>query len=288
MRLTAEYLIEHGSCVNDTNYFLENYPDGAELIDLINDPKITTHMLHWGFNHLPVSPEEMRAYQERLKIVNCSVFNESENISNCERIFDSHRCSNSKSIFHSDHVDDSEYVTGARVIKNSQHISNSSYITDSKFVTTSKNVTNGENIVEGNYVINGRNIIGSNLITNSQEILHSNNIKNSIAIGASSNLNHCCFCFGLNDKADYMFNAPADPDVLMNTFAQYFNFVNTYWPLMHEDNQVVYTAPTINYRQDQYWSVFGDIFWEWIETLPNFNPKIVYQLTLNPYFLKKI
>ena len=68
MFLTLETLKRLNACEQGTKYIERFYPNGAELIDIINDKHISKEFLHWGREHLTVSEEELRAYCHACRI----------------------------------------------------------------------------------------------------------------------------------------------------------------------------------------------------------------------------
>lgn len=287
MKITKELLARSGSCETDFMEFDKQFPDGIDIMDAIADPKITIHMLHWGRAHLQISPEAEAAYQKRLKIENCKTFAESEILKNCERIFSSRRCTDCYSVFNSEQITSSKYVKSSKMVTGSRQIRESSFITNSDLVWDSKNVTNSSMVVKSNYVSNSRTVWMSDIITHCTEVFRSKNMKNAYGCIDSSNLNNCLFCTNLHEQKDYLFNRPADLDILANVIQQYHQIVDGALPLIIDDiDDVSYSSGALNVRLDKYWTGLDKTFIEWVQTIPGFDSRIMYQITLIPEFLK--
>ena len=68
MILTKEILEKYDACSQGVKWFERTFPNGGELIDVINHRYTDKQFLHWGFTNLTVSEEEKAAYYKKLNI----------------------------------------------------------------------------------------------------------------------------------------------------------------------------------------------------------------------------
>jgi hypothetical protein len=169
--LTKERLRNAGACGKGYRWFCKEFPEGTELINVINHPDVELHVLNWGFQHFAATEEEYEAYIKRVGYINCGDY--LKTIYNCEHIDNCQFIGSSKQIKNSSYVFDSEDVVNSSSILNSKNIENSSQIFDSQFcfnsrqVCDSRNVTDSSNIVKSVYVNNSNDIIGGSVIVDS-------------------------------------------------------------------------------------------------------------------------
>ena len=287
MFLTPNKLKTYSPCKDGYVAFRKIYPEGAELVDIINNPQITEEFLHWGRENLEISDEEFLAYQSRLGIIESSMFWKSSNIEHSRVV------TNSSNITYSSFVHKSNYVDGSFTICNSQNINNSSQIFSSKFVDNSKKVSgsatimNSENIVNSTSIIDSKSIIEGNDISFSSEIRKSKNITDSHFCDSSENLVNCLFCFDLHDKEFCLFNKPIDERKYKMFLNQYQRFMNKQLDFVDEwpEETVRAIEPTISLNWQKYYTLIDKNFWNWVSTLPNYDSKIMYSITVLPQFL---
>ena len=63
MFLTIDVLRRLNACEQGIKYVERFYPNGVELVDIINDRHINKDFLHWGREYLTVNATEMEAYK---------------------------------------------------------------------------------------------------------------------------------------------------------------------------------------------------------------------------------
>lgn len=290
MYLTTDILHKHNSCKEGLAWFSRHYPNGGELIDVINHPKVSPAFLHWGFNNLTINEEEQAAYRARLN-VNCGEFNysiyESDNIQNSYIISRSSRVEDSSYIFKSSDVLHSNSVTGSETVEDSNKIYNSSFVFNSKKVLYSKNITDSIKIVNSDYVVGSENVFNSSVITNSHFITslmegNSRNITDSWFVFEGENLSNCLFCSHLKDAEYHLFNKPiakAHYDNIVRQLARLLKDVELHlvdsWP----SSQIPLDTPRINRNIILQYADFPDRFWEWVKTLPGYDSSVLYSIT---------
>lgn len=296
MYLTKEILDKHNACGAGVDWFNENYPGGAELTEVINNPKANREFLHWGFSHLTTSEEEKLAYYNRLKIVNCNpdTIYKSHNINNSDYVIDSCHIIDSNYIFSSSKIDGSSNVIGSKVVTNSNKIYNSSFVTDSERVLGSVNVTDSTNIVNSDYVVGSVNVFNGNMITDSYFVSgiapgRCMDVTDSAFVFECKNVKNCLFCANISDKEYYLFNKPIAEKHYKIIMKQFLNLIDgneaalvLEWPA----NQIPLDIPRINRNIATQYSTLSNYFWEWVKSLPNYDPWVLYTITMNKELIK--
>lgn len=299
MYLTTESLKKYGLCDSNIAYFKRRYPDGAPLIDVIADPKITPQLLHWGFNNLPSSAEERLAYYEKLNIHcdnnNYSIY-ESDNIINSYAVSRCSRVSDSDFVSYSSDVNAANNVTFSNVVEHSGRVYNSSFVFNSEKVVRSENITNSHNIVCSSYVLDSDNVFNSLAVTNSHFVTAlcsggSENITDSWFIHDGKNINHCLFCSELSDAEYCLFNKPIVKLHYENIVKQLGYIIAPQDELCLVDNwpveQLPLSAGRINRNIIVQYESLPDKFWRWVKTLPGYDPKVLYTITYQPELLRQ-
>lgn len=287
MRITTSVLRQYNACDSGIKYIERFYPDGAEMIKVIQDKHISKEFLFWGRENLYHSSEELAAYEEACNIINSSNHWRSVNLS------DSHFVVNSKNINDSQRVYDSSDVTGGLDIVSSDEVTlsgqifASSFIAKSNRINKSKNVHNSINICDSILVGDSKNILQSNNVFSSSEIIRSENVENSFFCQDCKNIKNCMFCFGLTDAEYYVFNQPVGKSKFELFVAQYKKLMEgelafvTEWP---QDLLKGY-GPVPVYRFDKWFYPVPEKLWKWSNTLPGYTKEKLYQTTMLPYFL---
>jgi hypothetical protein len=287
MFLTVETLKRLNACKQGIKYIERFYPNGAELIDIINDKHITKEFLHWGREHLTVNEEELNAYYNVCKISNSEGFWYSHNIQNSKYVVKSKNITGSIGVFESSDVEDSTDVVGSEYVAISHQIFYSSMIDKCLKIHKSSNVLNSQNVCNSTMVARSQSVIDSFNVFDSSEIINSNTISDSHFCQNCKNVKHCMFCFGLEDAEYCIFNKPVDKnhyEVFEQQYKKYFvselEFIRE-WP----KGLIVNSSAIPTRKFDDWYYQISEKTWKWIRTLPNFEATIIYQITMNPDFL---
>lgn len=284
MHITLELLQKRAACQEALDFFAKHYPDGAELIDLINRAHLPDQFLHWGFQHLETSEEEKEAYRKKMKIVDSVGVYGSSDINQSYIITDS-RC-----------VDNSNNIHSSKNVTNSNNIYNSTYIESSNQIWKSFVIENSFRVLDSKNVVQSNEVISSDYVVESSGVYESSNIVNSIAIWKSEtmtncgmcfgchNLNHALFCEQIQDGEYMLFNKPIDKVRFNIIYRQFCNQFKPQLTLMSTTWQKG-SAPRIYRDYRKHTQDISESFWEWVKTLPGYNPDILYSLTFNPQFL---
>lgn len=296
MYLTKEILDKYNACQIGIDWFNEHYPDGAELIDIINNPKTKKEFLHWGFSHFASSDEEKQAYYNRLKIVDCDVdtIYKSHNITNSSFVVDSNTVEDSKYVFSSSRVESSNNVSSSKIVTGSSCIYNSSFVTDSHEVLGSVNVTDSNNILNSEYIVGSGSVINSNMVTDSYFVSgvaqgKSMDITDSAFVFECKNVDSCIFCSNLEGKSYHLFNKPISEKHYKLIFKQLLDILDDQvanlaleWPT----EQIPLDTPRVNRNLAKQYEHLPEEFWEWVESLPNYDPWILYSITFQNRLIK--
>ena len=202
----------------------------------------------------------------------------------------SDKITQSRFVHNSVNVDNSSNVSNSQSVNNSNLIFNSNFISDSTKVSESSNINDSHNIVLSNSVFESINIFNSFDICESSELLRCKNVSTSYFCSDCSNIKNSIFCFNLNEDLEnnfYLFNKPIDEKrfgYILKRYKQFkFNLHYTNdWP---EEIVVPITLRSL-YNFNSHYETVPPEFWDWAKTLPNYDPMILYNITMNPLFLK--
>ena len=292
MYLTKEILIQHGACDEGAQWFERWFPEGAELIDVIEHKYVTTEFLHWGFSHLSTSLKEQAAYHAKLGNDEQS----RQTLYHSDHIVQSRYVTNSSDVYASDHiftsskVSFSDNVINSKLVENSNRVYLSSYVTSSSKILGSSNVTDSRNIVNSKFVVSSTNIFHGDVITNSHFINsfsfgRTTNITDSAFISDCKNLNKCLFCTNISDVEYHIFNKPINErhfDIIVKQMHTILGDTEAMLTLEWPSYTIPIDTPRINRNIIKQYSTLPKEFWEWVKTLPNYDSGLLYTITLNP------
>lgn len=271
------------------NKFNELYPSGAETTEIIQDGRAPSNFLHWIVTFLPINSEDEELYKKRLKINNCNNFLYSKDITNCDSIFNSKNCKNSNLVKNSSFIEDSNFIINSKKIYSSNKVFNSKEVRDSN------------SIIEGNYIKDSYNIFNSENIYTSNSVFKSKEVFDSIGVASCKNIKNVIFSTNCEKCMDIMFsfgligeeNCIFNKTVPQKTFKEIKeNFINLFPSINLKLFSLNETLPTANQKGYQIYQNYQDHykflpkeFYDFLKTLPNYDPIILYTLTLNPTFL---
>lgn len=279
MLVTSNILVNYGAPEDLVTYFENEYPDGIETLELLNDKRID--LVHFVIKYLKVNEGERIAYNRRCKITDSkniytsALVNGSKYVVNSADINYSEMIHNSKDIYYS------KFVYDARDVKDSTDVWESQGVYDSNKVMLSKGVFNSEDIIYSQNVSWSQVINNSQNIEGAKAIYKSNNITNSFFCGFCNNLNNSLFCLGLEGKNYQIFNKEVEPSVfeqireelLARLQSEDFNFISVnpsgYYP---EDRYKT------SVRFDHMFENLSSEFYGWVSTLPNYSEELFLSL----------
>lgn len=287
MFITIDILKQLKACEQGIRYFERFYPNGAEMIDIIQDHHINKEFLHWGREHLTNNSEELAAYCKSCKIINSEGFWYSTNVKDSKYVVRSKEINNSKSIFESTEVTDSSDIVNSDNVNASQQIFYSSMIEASQKVLRGINIVESINICNSTMVARSKNVIDSTDVFDSSEIVKSNTVTESHFCKNCNNIDHCLFCENLENAEYCIFNKQVDKKRYEIIEKQYYKYLNNLLSFVREwpENLVVgvYLSPTRKF--DDWYSSISENFWKWVRTIPNFDSMMLYNITMLPEIL---
>lgn len=291
MYITKEKLIAEGACRQGLKWFERYFPDGAELIDVINHKYIDKHTLHWGMAHLETSEEEKKAYNEKLNI-DCDKRNntiyQSDNISHSTYVTYSTNVIQSEYVFHSEDVEYSDNIAQSKNVERSGQIFGSEFVYDSRKVLQSNNINHSHNIVSSNYVLNSHDVYNAISIKRSGYITdavmgNTKRITDSYFISSCQDIEKCLFCQGINNKKYHVFNKEVDVDEYEILINQMHSILKDWHLGLVQDEWPKFTIPLDQPRMQRniakQFDLLPEKFWRWVRTLPGYDPKILYMIT---------
>lgn len=291
MFLTIELLKEYKACPEGIGWFARHFPDGAELIDVINTRHIPITFLDWGILHLPTTEIEKQRYYELVGISTDSdkVF-ASHNINHSHYVTNSDNIENSSYIFFSQDITDSASIAHSNRIKESAYIQHSNAIFTSDNIVYSNNIKDSTNVSYSSYIINSRDIYKSTLLTNSGFCFLNSNLQDSAFCTRVSNSDHCLFCYNLKDAHYCIFNKPINQTTWDFIFSEYQEvFENEHLYLFEPWNKEDANAAVVinNHYQKMFASIFSKTkYINWVKNLPYYDSLAAYEITFQPTFLQ--
>lgn len=297
MFLTLELLEKYNACENGKKWFARYFPNGGELIDVMNHKYVTPEVLHWGYNHLTSTDAEKEIYWQKLQI-NCPerlTIYESDKITNSTYISRCSRVQDSAYVFSSKEVIDSHDIASSTNVEHSSQIFSSEFVYDSHKVYQSKNVTESINIVNSDYVVRSSSVMNAAVVTKSH-FIHSlttgrtKQIKDSMFISDCVNMKNCLFCINMENGEYLLFNQPIEPEQLEMIKKQLCSILSGWqaelvrgeWPA----ETVPLDSPQIQRNVLHQYAKLPEAFWRWAKTLPNYDSSILYALTFQSHLLQ--
>ena len=283
MFLTVDILKERRACEKGINFVKNFYPNGVELSEIIQNRDIPKEFLHWGFSHLDATDEEIKLYEKVLDITNTTGYFESEKVSDSQQVRFSSEIENSKDIYRSKKVKNSYSIYSSNNIEDSSNIKKSSFCINSEIILNSTNITDSTMVVNSNCIIRSNSIIKSNFITESTCIINSSNTEYCNFLMDCSNMRDSIFCLGLDGKEYYLFNKPVSKIMYENVNFQFSKYITLPLRMISINNENLVSTQVNNFSK-----FFEDLpsdFWQWVKTLPNYDPEILYSMTFNSTLL---
>lgn len=297
MYITVNKLKDLNACKEGIEFFQQHYPNGGNLIDVLQNPELSIDAAQWGYVYLgfdtdaELAAKEDKLYTKLMEVKNTPHWYLCYQVSDSDWISNSRRVSNSQYVKDSRIIIDSDNVVYSSAVERSSEVFLSKFVYDSKHILDSMNITRSEMVIKSKYIIDSRNVIDSNTINCSTDIQKSENISMSKFCQDSKNLHHCMFCNLLADKSYYLFNQPVDETIFNIAFEQYKMIMPAAFKLMsdYKPNRVSMIMPQAEMSHKEYYSVLvknRDIL-DWLKSLPHYNSMMMYQLTHCEYFLNQ-
>lgn len=297
MFITIDTLEKFEACEHGKKWFERHFPNGAELIDVINHRTVTPEILHWGYTNLATTAEEKAAYLAKINVYcdNIESIYESHNIKNSVWVSRSSEVENSSFVFSSKSITDCEDILSSEEVSNSRNIYSSEFVYDSAKVFDSKNINNSTNIVNSDYVVNSRSVMNAATVTNSAFVNgwlpgETKQIRDCRFIMACSNLKHSLFCCNIHDGEYMMFNKQIDASDYEIIIKQLDRILADYCSELVVDNEwpshrIVLDSPRLQRNIIKQYDHLPKPFWRWVKTLPGYDATVLYGITYNPNLL---
>lgn len=287
MFVNTETLQYYGANEYLHDYILNHYPNGVEFIDLLSDPDIDQSALDWMGLKFSLTEDEIAAYHHHFKITASVGTVNSYDINNSFIVRDSNQINDSAHIYRSEQVDKSVHILNSRCVDNSRDVHLGTFISDSNHIAVCTNVSDSAEIYKSNYVMGSRFVYQSENVVNSDAIEISKDITNCRFCTACRNLADSLFCSQQDGGDHLLFNKPIDDVRLQAIIKQYNKFLPPLIMCRGWDHPFDGTPSIINNFQTHF-SLIPDQFWQWVESLPGYDPMIMYAITFNPRFLSQI
>lgn len=287
MFLNKEILDKYHACGEGREWFEKNFPDGAELIDVINRRHVPIHILHWGFENFSSTQEEKNAYYAAIHVTNCprphSIY-KSDHVTASDVVSGSSNIKNSKCVSKSSFVENSELIKYSDTVESSNIVSLSSFVFNSERVVDSKNVNDSSVIYASEFIINSRFVRNASNVENSYCISAIapggvRNIRDSAFISNCTNLTNCLFCSEIGDQENCLFNKPVSPEIIKQTKRQMELLLTDWEPIIIDEEGGVDTNIRVMYRY------LPERFYRWVKTLPGYDPIVLYSITFKDELL---
>lgn len=281
MKVTMEMLEKYESSLKWKRFLRTNFPDGAEILEIMDHPDITPEMLHFAARFFPLTKKELQRYQEICNIKNSKHCFSSENVNNCIVVAESKYVSDSEYVRESTNVKKSENIYGSRAIEFSKNIRNSVMVEHSDTVVESSGVWHSERIRHSSSIQWSHDILNSSSIQESGYIYQSDDLSDCWFGGFMKNCEHCLFCSDIRDKEYCIFNKQVSEeefekvkeDLVFNLLAENSDFIR-----INKEEYDPVKRFIINGRLDGVFDGLSPEFFGWIGSLEEYDEDIFFQI----------
>ena len=232
--------------------------------------------------------------ESKLLIIKTKNYYHIYDVTDSNYVFNSSQIKRSKSVFDSINIDNSFSILRSQNVKNSSFIYDSTYISDSTIIKDSKNINNSHNILKCAALLDCNDMYMSNSCTDSNYSHHCINSENLHLCVNCENTANALLCMNLKgdehpDGDYFIFNKLITKkffDICMSQFAEIFKNISLPLINIQDSKSSFVTEPTQNLNHFYYYKNLPQCFYEWAESLPNYNAQILYNITLNQKILK--
>ena len=285
MFVTLDILQKRGAHKEYLDFFAKHYPDGVELLHLIEKEHIPEHDLHWCYQWLDPNQEEIDAYWKKVKVVDSEGVHESYDVARSTLVSKSRSVNDSEQIYSSEQISKSDHIVNSNFVNNSHHIATSEFVDESSYILGSKNVNNSSQVLDSVYTVLSHGIYESENIVNCHSIWKSENLTDCYFCFGCHNVNNALFCEDISDGEYYLFNKKIDKARFDMICAQYKRYATPFITLMDEWPQSMDQHPAKYYDYRKHTENVPDKFYAWVKTLPGYDPAIMYSVTFDSRFL---
>lgn len=284
MFITTEILYERGACQEYLDFFGKHFPNGVEMKYAIERAHLPYHALHWGYENLDPNEEEVRAYWDKVCVVDSQGVHESDHITGSYLVSESSNVTNSQDVYNSKDIVNSSDIAHCESVEGSEIIANSSFVDSSSYVLNSQNVVGSTKVVESNYVMNSYGVTDSDNVVESQGVWRSKNLTKCGFCADCSDLSNALFCTQVS--GEYMlFNKKVDQLRFEMTYKQFRKYLTDFLVFTNNWDTTMGKLPTKLTDWRKHFDNVPASFWTWTKTLPGYDPFVLYQITYNSQFL---
>jgi hypothetical protein len=285
MYITLDIIQKRGGCGEYLRFFEKHYPNGVEMLELIENGHVPYHGLHWGYKWLDPNEQEKEAYWRRVKVVDSEGVDESDNVTSSMLVSHSSKINQSQQIYHSKEINFSQYIVQSEFVDESKNIANSYFVNNSYDVINGKNIENSNQVVDSTYIINSHGIYSSYNITDCHAIWRSKNLTNCYFCFDCDGISKAMFCCNKQEGEYMLFNKPVDKTRFEMVQKQYKRYALPFITLMEPWNVYNGNIPNILHDFRKHTANIPASFWEWAKTIPGYDAEVLYSLTFIPQFL---
>lgn len=285
MYITLDILTKHGVGEDIYEYFTNKYPDGVEAMSVIKNSETPNRVLHWIYEWLDISKEEIEVYWQRVNVVDSEGVCKSNNVTRSALVVGSNEVSGSRHVYDSEQITDSHKVVSSQFINSSEYIVNSEFIDESHHIFGSKNVNGCSQVVDSVYIMLAHGVFESSNIVNAHSIWKSENLTDCYFCFNCHNVFNALFCEGISNGEYYLFNKKIDKARFDMILRQYKLYSTPFITLMSEWPEGFGQSPTKYYDYRKHTEKITDKFYAWVKTLPGYDPAIMYSITFDSRFL---
>ena len=287
MLITPEVLRDHGACQVYIDFFAKRYPNGIQMSEAIQKTKMPYHAyaLHWGYDRLPSTEEQRKAYWEKVQVKESEGISWSHYITNSKLVSHSSYVKNGINIYNSNHIENSENIINSENIEDGKDIVNGKFISRTQKVLNGSNIEESSVIIESTYIINCYGIVHCKNIVDSKIILEGENITSCYFCSKCNNLNNSLFCYRADNDEYLLFNKKIDKMRFTMIAKQFNKYIEDFFTPTNNWEVSFNSTPHLLTNWQKYYAHIPETFWTWVQTLPGYDPYLLYQFTLLPRFL---
>ena len=287
MFITQEVLEKYEACEFGRKLIARLYPDGVEIMELLDNKRIPMEVFHWGKKMLPTTLEEIEKYWEVCRVTDSDFIYSSTDIARSTWVEESRNITSSHGITHSNKVTNSSLIIGSDRVTDSRRVSGSKDVTCSKNVYGSEKILNSDQISVSREIENSNGVASSVQVRDSFNVYNSQQINNSAFISNSQFLDNCCFCCDASYGKNLLFNQPADEALIREIYDKIsMDYHGEIMQPVFIDGEHFVTRVTHNINFGTFYSEISKEFWNWVKTLPNYDPMLMYRMTYLPIWLE--
>lgn len=272
MQIDLEVLDRYGACKEGVDFIRRKYPQGVEVSEIANDPELPREFFYWAWSYLPLNPDELELYNQKMELTGCSRVYKSYHCKNSHGIISSEDIVNSENVGYSRRITDSANIKHSTMVGKSQHITECKNIDSSSYCFDSADIQKSHIIYNSNFVSNSIGAFKSLIIQSCVGVQDCHKLTNSMFCARVDNSENCLFCADLDNAKNMVFNEPCDPQFIeMFRNAIDAEFVPKI--LQAHRGRVNPNAPEARYY---FFHSLDTEFWEWVKNLPGYNPDLLF------------